>query len=73
MASIALCQQFWRNAIMPLAYISGTDVVSHLCSVLVNSAYTSFGEDSDFFTMIFFESVLLISGWRCSLYCGFSA
>ncbi len=27
---------------------SGTDVGSHLCSVLMDTAYTSFGEDSDF-------------------------
>lgn len=47
-ASIALFHQFWRNTIMSLAYNSGTDVGSHLCSVLLDTAYTSFGEDSDF-------------------------
>ncbi len=33
---------------MPLAYISGTDIGSHLCGVLMDTAYTSFGENSDF-------------------------
>lgn len=47
MASIALCQQFWCNVSMPLAYILGTDVGSRLCSVLVDTAYAIFGEDSD--------------------------
>jgi len=47
-ASITFCHQFWHNAIMPMAYISGTDIGSHLCGVLMDTAYTSFGEDSDF-------------------------
>ncbi len=33
---------------LPLVYFLSIDIGSHLCNVLMNTAYTSFGEDFDF-------------------------